>query len=100
MLLGTNTKRCIMLSNNFLARVYFQCPEYKAQFFLAVTEIEIFSWGGGRGVRYLMNQEKFCLYTESVISYIISGRPGEALRPLATNGMIFFQVNKNLKLRF
>ena len=33
-----------------------------------------------------MNRQKLCLYTQSVTSYTILGRPGKALRPIVTNG--------------
>ena len=41
------------------------------------------------GARHLMNRQKISLYSRSVTSYTILGRPGEALHSLVTNGKKF-----------
>ena len=47
-----------------------------------VVDIEIFPEGG----KTLIEPTKHSPYTRNVTSYIISGRPGVALRSFVTNG--------------
>ena len=55
----------------------------------AEGETGIFS-GRRVGARYLMNRQKFCLYTRNVKSYIILSMRGEALPLLVTNDISLF----------